>query len=110
MFSTMTSARSTSFLNAAWPSSRFEVELDRALVAVEVLEVDAVAAADDVLARGLRRLDADHVRAPVGEMAHARRARARERQIEDDGFGKRELGSVGGRVLGIGTPVGISEG
>ena len=51
MFSTITSAFSTSFMNTAWPSGVFRFELHRALVAMEVLEIEAVAAAGLVFAR-----------------------------------------------------------
>ena len=62
-----------------------EVERDRLLVAVQVLEVEAVAAAaHGVGAAGFgRRLDLDHLRAPVGELAHRRRAGAMCREIEN---------------------------
>ena len=61
-----------------------QVQRDGALVAMQVLEVRAVAAADHFagFAGFRRRLDADHVGAPVGQRAHAGRTGARQRQIE----------------------------
>ena len=61
---------------------RLQVQRHRALVAVQVLEVEAVAVAGDVLAVGRRRLDLDDVGAPVGEMPHAGGSRARQRQVQ----------------------------
>ncbi len=62
---------------------RFQVELDHPLIAMEVLVVGAVAKAEDFIAAAFGgRLDADDVGAPVREMAHRGRPRARERQVE----------------------------
>ena len=52
-----------------------QVERDAALVAVQVLEVGAVAAAAGDVVVGAGRLDADHLGAPVGELAHRGRDR-----------------------------------
>ena len=68
---------------------------------MEVLEVETVAAAGHVFALLFRRLDADHVRAPVGEVAHARGAGAREREIDDDDTGERQVGLSGGFRNGL---------
>ena len=69
------------------PLLGLEVELHRALVAVEVLKIGAVAPADHVFAHRLRRLDADHVGAPIGEMPHACGTGARERKVKHDDSG-----------------------
>ena len=61
---------------------RLQIQPDRALVAMQVLKVEAVPHAGGVLTGG-RRLDADDVRAPVGEVPHAGRPGAREREIQD---------------------------
>ena len=62
-----------------------EVERDRLLVAMQVLEVEAVArAAHGVGAAGFGGLlDLDDLGAPVGELAHRRRAGAMRGQVED---------------------------
>ena len=64
------------------PLLGFQVQRDGALVAMQVLEVEAVAAAGDVLRLLDRRLDPDHVGAPVGEMTHRGRPRASEGQVQ----------------------------
>ncbi len=82
------------------PLFRLEVEGQRALVAVEVLEVGAAAGAED-RARVLgvhRHFDPDHVGAPVGELPDARRPGARDRQVDDADVVEREH-PVGHRVL-----------
>ena len=61
-----------------------EIQLDRAFIAMQVLEIRTVAAAHHILAAGRRRLNTDDVRAPIRQMAHAGGASARERQIEHD--------------------------
>jgi hypothetical protein len=66
---------------------------------MEVLKIGSVAPADDVLARRHRRLDADHVCTPVGQMTNAGRARAREREIEDEDIGERQFGLHGMLLL-----------
>ena len=61
-----------------------EIERDRALVAVQVLEIRPVArAAHGVLLEAGRRFDLDDVGAEVGELAHAGRPGAHARQVED---------------------------
>ena len=63
---------------------RLQVERHAALVAVQVLEVAALARAAHAFAALLvrRHLDLDDVGAPVGELAHAGRARAHAGQVE----------------------------
>jgi hypothetical protein len=60
-----------------------EIQGHRALVAVQVLHVGAVARAAHALVRidPRRRFDLDHVGAEVGELAHAARARAYPRPV-----------------------------
>src|SRR5262249_23856941 len=68
------------------PRLGLEVEGDRALVAVQVLEVGTVARAAGGVAGPFqlgRRLNLDDVGAPVGELAHAGRARAYPGQVQD---------------------------
>jgi len=67
------------------PRLLFEVERDRALVAVQVLEVGAVARSAHVFVRvhAGRRLDLDHVGAEVGELLDAGRAGAHACEIDD---------------------------
>ena len=60
-----------------------EVELHHSLVAVEILKVRRMAPTHDVLPHRFRRLDAYHVRAPIGEVPHAGGTGARERQVEN---------------------------
>ena len=71
---------------------RLEVEPDRALVAVQVLVVEPVAVAGDVLPARGGRLDADHLRAPIREMAHAGRPGARQGQVQHGDAGERQAG------------------
>jgi hypothetical protein len=82
-------------MKIAWPFRALEVERHRLLVAVQVLEVEAVPAAAHrigVAAWFGRLLDLDHVGAPVGELAHRRRTRAMRGEIEDLDVGERESG------------------
>jgi hypothetical protein len=82
---------------------RLEIEPHHALVAVQVLEIGPVALAREVFSRWFRRLDADDVRAPVGEMPHAGRARARQREVQHREAGQGKVGRAGvvcGRGLG----------
>ena len=67
------------------------VQRDAALVAVDALEIRAVALAAHAFGGVdlFRRLDLDDVGAPVGELAHRRRARAHAGQVEHDEAGKR---------------------
>jgi hypothetical protein len=74
---------------------RFQIEPHHALVAVEVLEIEAVAPAGVILGRLFRRFDADDVRAPVRKMAHARRAGPGARQIENGDAFERKARGVG---------------
>ena len=72
-----------------------QVDRDRALVAVQVLHVGAVArAADQVRAQPLRGFDLDHVGAEVGELLHAGGAGADLRQVQ---HAKVREGSLAGR-------------
>ncbi len=80
-----------------------QVQRDGALVAMQVLEIRTVAAAhqfaDLVVSR--RRLDPDHVGAPVGQRAHAGRAGARQGQVDDLEARQRQPGRL--RVRGRGA-------
>src|SRR5207253_3205934 len=70
-----------------------EVERHAPLVAVQVLEVEAVARAAHAVARATaRHLDLDGVRPPVHELAHAGRAGAGARQVEDIEAGQGQRG------------------
>src|SRR5262249_14996575 len=69
-----------------------QVELQAALVAMQVLKVGPGTPDDRILAAGRRRLDADDVRAPVGEVAHAGRSGARKRQIDHPQTAQRKIG------------------
>ena len=61
-----------------------EIERDRPLVAMQVLEVGTVARPAHVHLTGRRRhLDLDAVGAPVGKVADGRRTGAHARQVED---------------------------
>ncbi len=61
---------------------RFQIEADRPFVAMQILEIRAMPASDDILAGSNRRFDTYHVSAPIREMPHARWARARQREVE----------------------------
>src|SRR6185437_1080125 len=63
------------------PRGLFEVERDAALVAVQVLEIEAMPLAAEALVLG--GLDLDDLGAPVRELTHAGRPRAHARQIDD---------------------------
>ena len=63
--------------------SVLEVERDRALVAMQVLEVRAFSRSAHRGLQPRRRLDLDHVRAEVGELAHAGRPGAHAREIKN---------------------------
>ena len=81
------------------PARLLQIQREAALVAVQVLEVEAVAVAAQRLLAGRRRaLDLDHVRAPVGELAHGGGSGARTAQIQDLDSGERHARSpaVGG--------------
>ena len=65
----------------ARPSGVLQVQREAALVAVQVLEIEAVpVVGGDV--DGARLLDLQRPRAPVGQLPHAGRAGARMRQVE----------------------------
>ena len=57
------------------PFRRFQIQRQTALVAVQVLEIGTVARTAEPFARTGRRLDLDHLGAPIGELAHRRRTR-----------------------------------
>ena len=60
-----------------------QIERQAALVAMKVLEVEAVAlAAELLLAIAEHGLDLDDIGAPIGEMAHAGRAGTGARQVD----------------------------
>jgi hypothetical protein len=64
------------------PFRRLQIECQAAFVAVQVLKIRAVPLAAQT-GIALRRLDLDHVGAPVGELPHAGRPGAHPRQIDD---------------------------
>ena len=66
------------------PGLVLEVDGDAALVAVQILEIAAVAGAANRVAalQPLRRFDLDDIGAPIGELARAGRPRTHPRQIE----------------------------
>ena len=73
----------------------FEVQRNRPLVAMQVLEIGTVAAAAgrvDQLAGGL---DLDHLRTPIGELAHRRRPGAMRSQVDDEEVVEGEHGHWG---------------
>ena len=75
---------------------RLEIDRDAALVAVEIGKIRPVARPAHVGRLDvLGRLDLDHVRAPVGELAHACRPGAHAREVEN-GEARKSLGSAGG--------------
>jgi hypothetical protein len=65
------------------PFLALQVQRDRALVAVQVLEIRAVAAAAGRVSLLPRRLDLDHVGTPIGKLAHCRRPGAVRGQVEN---------------------------
>ena len=73
----------------------FEVQRNSPLVAMQVLEIGTVAAAAgrvDQLAGGL---DLDHLRTPIGELAHRRRPGAMRSQVDDEEVVEGEHGHWG---------------
>ena len=75
------------------PRRRFQVERQAALVAVQVLEIGAMAR-PPAPRRARRRFDLDHLGAPVGQLAHRGRTGAHARQVQhleagDSGIGGR---------------------
>jgi hypothetical protein len=79
---------------------RFQVEPDRALVAVQVLEVEPVPRAADLLPAGVGRLDADDLGPPVGEMAHGGRPGAGQGEVEHRDARQRQMGLASELLLG----------
>jgi len=79
------------------PFRVFQVERHAALVAMHILEIAAFARAAGSFAfvEAGRHLDLDHLRAPVGELANAGRARAHAGQV--DHFDMRKGGGSGHR-------------
>ena len=77
---------------------RLQIEAQAALVAMQVLLVGAVAAPGDAadLAVG-RRVDADHVGAPVGQQAHGGGPGAGDREVEHGVARQGQRGRGGGR-------------
>ncbi len=61
-----------------------QVQCHRPLVAVQILEIRAVAAAAGGVDQFARGLDLDHLRAPIGELAHRRRPGAVGGQVNDE--------------------------
>ena len=83
-------------MKIACASGVFQVQRHAALVAVQVLEVEAVAVAAGSVAFGLaRRLDLDHVGAPIGELPHRGRAGAMGRQVQHLKTMQRQIGHDG---------------
>src|SRR6185503_13068097 len=72
---------------------RLQIERDRALVAVQVLEIRTIARPAHVLDRSV--LDLDDVGAEIGELAHTGRTCAHAREIQDAEFGKGGRGGDG---------------
>jgi hypothetical protein len=90
------------------PARVLQVERDRALVAVEVDAVEAVARPAQAVG-GARRFHPDDVCAPIGEVAHAGRAGAGEGEIQHAQAGQgqaRSGGGGGGFRFGGGAVVG----
>ena len=81
-------------LQDRYPVGRFQIERDAAFVALQVLEVAAVArsARPFAFVEPRRHLDLDYFRAPVGELAHRGRTGAHARQIDYGDMRKRGRG------------------
>jgi hypothetical protein len=60
---------------------------------MQVLEVKPMPQANGILARRGGWLDADHVRAPIGQVPHASGTRASNRQIQDTDPGEWQRGA-----------------
>ena len=86
---------------------RLQVERQRALVAVQVLEVRAVARSAEIVIGG--RFDLDHVGTEVGELSDAGRAGTHARQVEDTQRRER-AGSLDGRRAGVRRRGGLGRG
>src|SRR5215472_5914381 len=70
---------------------RLQVQGQAALVAMQVLEIEAIAAgAGDIASRLTRWLDLDHIGAPIGELTNRRRTGTGMTQIEDGKAGERQ--------------------
>ena len=68
-----------------------QVEGQAALVAVQILKVKALASrAGDIAPRFARRLDLDHIGAPIGELAHRCRPGASMTEVENSEAGQRQ--------------------
>jgi hypothetical protein len=78
----------------------FQVQREAALVAMQILEVGAGALAAPAVGhvQPRRRLDLDHIRAPVGELAHRRRAGTHPRQVDDTEAGQRAAALCSGVI------------
>ena len=83
-FSTTTSAFSASRLKTFKPPGILQVERHRPLVAVQVLEIRAMARPARLLAGGIlyQGVDLDDVGAPIRELAHAGRPGADAGEVE----------------------------
>ena len=69
---------------------RFQVELQKLFIAMQILKVKTIALAGHILAAGIGRLDANNIRAPVGQVAHAGGACTCQCQIEHGDAGEGE--------------------
>ncbi len=94
---------------------RLQVQSDRALVAVQVLEVEAMAVAGDLLTVGRGRLDLDDIGAPVGEMPHRGGPRAGMCQVQhlqsaqrQAGLRLAQCGFVSGALRHPSSPLGLA--
>ena len=79
------------------PLGCLEIQRQAALVAVQVLKIGTVTRTAETFAGPGRRLDLDHLGAPIGELAHRRRTGADAGQVEDLEPGKRQRGRIGHR-------------
>jgi hypothetical protein len=68
------------------PLLALEVQCHRPFVAMQVLEIGPVTAAAGRIHQLSRRLDLDHLRAPIGKLAHRRRPGAVRGQVNDEEF------------------------
>ena len=78
----------------ARPSGVLQVQREAALVAMQVLEVEAVPVAGGDVVAAARLLDLERARAPVGQLPHAGRACARMRQVEHLDLPERTVGGA----------------
>src|SRR4029077_6689606 len=73
------------------PFLGLQVERQAALVAMQVLEIEALAPrAGNIASRSRRRLDLDHVGAPIGELADGGGPGTGVTQIENGEAGQRQ--------------------